>query len=350
MTAVDFGRRQWVLRSPGGALSVRLDVRSIVVCAGLAAVVVAMSLLSIWQGEYAVPPAGVVDVILGGGSRAERLVVLEWRLPRTSMAVLAGAALGASGAVFQSLTRNPLGSPDVIGFATGAYAGAVVTILVLPGQGIGTAAGALLGGIGTALVVYLLAYRRGVQGFRLIIVGIAVTAALGSITQWLMIRAELERAMAAAVWGTGSLNGIGWTQVGYVLAVVGVLVPAIAMAARTLRPLGLGDDAAGALGVNVRWAALWLAVLGVALTAVVTAYCGLIGFVALAAPQIARRLIGTAGVTLGASAVMGAALLTAADWVAQHGLGDREVPVGVVTVSIGGGYLLWLLVQEARRQ
>lgn len=349
MSAVDFGRAQWVLRSRGGALSVRIDVRSAVVCAALAVAVALMVALSMWSGAYAVGPGRVVEVLTGGGTRAERLVVLEWRLPRVAMAVLAGAALGISGAVFQSLTRNPLGSPDVIGFATGAYAGAVLTLLAFPDSGVGTAAGALIGGLATAVVVYLLAYRRGVQGFRLIIVGIGVTAMLGSLIQWLMIRAELERAMAAAVWGTGSLNGIGWTQVTYVLVVVAVLIPAVAVAGRTLRAMSLGDDAAGALGVSVRGASLGLAVLGVALTAIVTAYCGLIAFIALAAPQIVRRLTGASGVGLAASAFMGAALLTAADWVAQHGIGAQDVPVGVVTVSIGGGYLLWLLVREARR-
>lgn len=349
MSAVDFGQRTSVVRSPHGGLSMRLSLRSVLVCVLVVLFAGMVLVLSVGQGEYSVSPARVVQVLLGEGTRAERLAVVEWRMPRALMALVGGAALGVSGAIFQAMTRNPLGSPDVIGFTSGAYAGAVVSILVLRGEGLGTTAGALLGGVATALVVYALAYRRGIHGFRLIIVGIGVSQILAAVTAWLMLKADLDLAVSAAVWGSGSLNGVTWRSLTDVSIAVVVLLPGVVLAGRTLRALALGDDAARALGVPVKWAMLWLTVLGVALSAAVVAYCGLIMFISLAAPQIARRLVAAPGIPLVPTAFVGAALLAVSDWIALHGLGDREVPVGVVTVSLGGGYLIWLLIREARR-
>lgn len=336
------------LRSPGAHVSFQVGVRSAVACAALFVLITLVAVVSLGTGEYAVAPRRVVEVLLGGGSDAERLVVTEWRAPRVLLALLAGAALGASGAIFQSMTRNPLGSPDVIGFSNGAFAGAVVAIVLWEGSVIGTPVAALVGGVLTALVVYLLAYRRGFHGFRLIIVGIAVGQVLSSATTWWMVRADLDLAMSAAVWGTGSLSGATWGEVARVAVVLAALLPALAVAGPTLRALELGDESAAALGIRLRWSTLWLSVVGVALIAIVTAYCGLITFVALAAPQLGLRLTRAPGVPLVPAALVGALLLGTSDWVAQHALGGRELPVGVVTVSIGGCYLVWLLVREAR--
>lgn len=223
-----------------------------------------------------------------------------------------------SGAIFQSLTRNPLGSPDIIGFAAGSYSGALVVILLLSGGYYETAAGALVGGIVTALTVYLLAWRRGVKGFRLIIVGIGVSAMLGAFNAWMIRQADLKVALGAAVWGAGSLNGLGVDQLMPVMVVLCLIVPPTLFLARPMRQLEMGDDAAMASGVNANRVRLCLMVLGVALTATVTAAAGPIAFIALAAPQIARRLTRSAGVALLPSALMGSLLLAVADWVAQH--------------------------------
>lgn len=323
--------------------------RAVIVCVLLALITAGIVVGTVASGDYAVAPSSVVDVLLGGGTRAERYAVLQLRMPRVLLAVLGGAGLALSGAIFQSMTRNPLGSPDVMGFTNGAYAGVVVSILVLGGGREAVQAGAVLGGLATAGIVYLLAYRGGVQGFRLIIVGIATSMVLSSATTWLMLRARVDTAMSAAVWGTGSLNGARWSDTTQVAVGLAVLLPAVAVGARVLRAMALGDDAAAALGVRLRWAVLGLTVLGVALSATVVAVCGLIMFIALAAPQLARRLVGGPDVPFTATAVLGSALLSASDWLAQHALPDRQVPVGVVTVCLGGGFLVWLLIREARR-
>jgi len=313
----------------------------------LAAAVALLALVALGLGDYPMHP-GEVIAALGGNQGFASTVVLEWRLPRVLAAVVFGAALAVSGALFQTLTRNPLGSPDIIGFSTGAHTGAIVSITLLGSQLVAEAAGALIGGLGTALVVYLLAWRGGVQGFRLIIVGIAMTALLNSVNTYLLLRAQTEVAMAASIWGAGSISLVGWQETAFTLLPLAVLGLATAAIVRPLRQLELGDDAARAHGVAAEPARLAILVIGVGLIATVTAIAGPIAFVALAAPQIARRLVRGAGIPLGAAALTGALLLLGADQVAQH-LVPGAVPVGVVTVVLGGIYLVALLVHEARK-
>lgn len=346
--SVDFGRRMLVLRFGPGP-SGRIALRPALVCLGLTVAALAVGVVALGTGEFTLAPGQVLEALAGEGTRAARLVVVEWRLPRVLLALLIGVALGLAGAVFQALTRNPLGSPDVIGFNTGAYTGVlVVTVFVGNGYYL-TAAGALAGGLATALAVYLLAFRRGVQGFRLIIVGIAISAMLGSANQWFITEVDLQAAFAAALWGQGSLNGLGWAQVTPVAVTVGALCLALILYGPRLALLEMGEDAAAGLGVQVAATRLAYLIIGVGLTAVATAAAGPVSFVALAAPQLARRLTRTPGIALLPSAAMGAFLLMLSDWLAQWAFAPTQLPVGVVTVSVGGIYFVWLLVRQARR-
>lgn len=345
--APDSGRPQWVFRWARPRFSTKIDRRTVLTCALIALLAVAVGGYTLTAGESVTPVREVIDALLGRGDRRTEMLVLEWRLPRMLFAIFCGLALGMSGAVFQSLTRNPLGSPDVIGFAAGSYTGALVCMLVLGSAGYyAVAAGSLIGGIATAALVYLLAYRNGVAGFRLIIMGIGVSAVLGSVNSYLMLRADLSDAMAAASWGAGSLNGLTMGQFVPMLLVFAVLAPMTAALGPGLRQLELGDDAAKAQGLRTERLRLAAVVLGVALTALVTAAAGPISFIALAAPQIARRLTGSAGVGLVPAALVGALLLVAADVVAI----TIQLPVGIITAAIGGSYLLWLLIRQYRRR
>lgn len=344
---VDFGRRVLTLRRR--RVAVRLEWRSVIVCAVLALAVVGMSVLALMTGSYQISASQVISVLAGGESGLVHDIVVEWRLPRVAAALVFGAALGVSGAVFQSLLRNPLADPGIIGFSQGSYTGALIVILVINGSYLQLVGGALLGGMATAVLVYVLAYRRGVQGFRLIIVGIGVSAMLGSLNTWLMLKASLEQAMAAAVWGAGSLNGVSWDQVVIGGTVIGALLLLAGILSRPMRQMELGDDAAASQGVPVAAARLALVVVGVALMAIVTAASGPIAFISLVAPQIARRLARTAGITLVPAAFVGALLCVAADFLAQH-VAPTPLPVGIITVMLGGGYLGWLLLTEARRR
>lgn len=346
---IDFGRPTGILSLWNGKLTQRLDLRALAVCGIVFALAIVVALVTLASGEFQIAIPDVVGALFGQATAKIHMVVVEWRLPRTSLALIMGAALGISGAIFQSLTRNPLGSPDVIGFDSGAYTGALIVIILLKGTFYMVAGGALLGGIATALIVYMLAWRGGVQGFRLIIVGIGLSAMLNSLNTYLLIRADLEVAMAAAIWGVGSLNGMTLERLAQVCAVLAVLVPAAFFISRPMRQLEMGDDAARSLGINAERTRLAMVVIGVALTATVTAAAGPIAFVALAAPQIAVRLTKSAGVALLPSAVTGALLLAVADYLAQRAFAPTQLPVGIVTICIGGLYFAWLLMREARR-
>jgi iron complex transport system permease protein len=343
--SLDFGRRTIVLRPV-----TRIPLRPLVVCVVLVGAALATAVLALGTGEAGIPPARVLQALAGAGSRADHLVVVEWRLPRVLLALLLGAALGLAGAIFQALTRNPLGSPDVIGFNTGAFTGVLVTTVTVGTGFYVTAAGALAGGLLTAAAVYLFAFKRGVQGFRLIIVGIAVGAVLTSANEWFIMRADLQVALAASIWGQGTLNNAAWHAVAPVTPVLGVLVVALLALGRRLSLLEMGEDAAAALGVRVERTRLAYLVVGVALTAAAAAAAGPISFVALAAPQLARRLTGTPGIALVPAAAMGALLLIVSDWLAQHAFAPTQLPVGVVTVAVGGIYFVWLLLRQGRKQ
>ncbi|MEU1882181.1 iron chelate uptake ABC transporter family permease subunit [Streptosporangium sp. NPDC020072] len=335
---------------PGRRASFRVGLRVVLIGAVLAAAVTTLTVLAIGTGQYPIAPGDVLRALAGNGQRAHMFVVETLRLPRVLTGLLVGAALGLAGAVFQSLTRNPLGSPDIVGFTTGAATGALIQIIVLGGGMVAVAGGALAGGLLTSLVVYLLAFRDGVQGYRLILVGIAVNGGLVATNIYLIARAEFADAHVAATWMTGNLNGRGWGHVNLLVGTLLVLVPVTLAFGRRLKLMELGDELATALGVRVESSRLWLMLLGVALTAVATVASGPIPFVALAAPQLARRLARSAAPVLVLSGLMGALLLVAGDMAAQRLLAPTQLPVGVMTGSLGGVYLVWVLVSGWRKR
>ncbi|WP_241487993.1 FecCD family ABC transporter permease [Leucobacter japonicus] len=344
---VDIGYRRIVLQA--GPLVATVRTRSLVVGALAAGVIAVLLVLALGLGTFAVAPADVLRTLFGGGSPLERTVVLEWRLPRALAAITMGALLAIAGALFQTVTRNPLASPDILGLSNGAFTGMLLALVFVSSGWPALTVGALVGGIATAAIIWTLSLRGGVQGFRLIVVGIGVSAILASINTWMLLQIELETAMFASSWGAGSLNGVTAPPLaGAVLAAV-PFVAAAALLTPRLRQLDLGDDMAAASGVRpntVRTAAL---VIGVALVAAATTVAGPVAFVALAAPQIARRLTGTPYLSLTASALIGALLLLGSDIVAQHVL-PVALPVGVVTVSVGGAYLVLMIILEIRRR
>ena len=345
---MDRGARPIVIRPPGDGFSMRLHRRTLATCAAMLLACMLLVILSLTSGDYGIPFADVARTFVGQGDAMLTMIVLEWRLPRAFLALLLGGALGVSGAIFQSLTRNPLGSPDIIGFTAGAHTGALVAMLVLAGGYSETVAGALIGGLATAVAIYLLTYRQGIDGFRLIVVGIGIAAMLSAANVWMIRKAELQVAMSAAMWAAGSLNGLGLDRLLPVALALLLLMPPALVLSRPLRQLELGDDAAMSSGVAPDRVRLWLAIIGVALIAVATAAAGPIAFIALAAPQLARRLTRSAGIALLPSALMGGLLLIASDWAAQHAFGF-QLPVGVMTFNIGGLYFIWLLVSEGRK-
>jgi iron complex transport system permease protein len=325
---------------------VRIERRTVVLVAVLVALMLGLGLLGLCYGASWSSP-GEVFAALSGSDPS--VVIQDWRLPRVLAALVFGAALGVAGAVFQNLTRNPMGSPDVIGLDAGAYSGALVAITVLSGTSAQLAVGSVIGGLVVAATIYLLSFDKGFSGLRLVVIGIAVNAMVTAVNSWIVLRAELEVAIAAVGWSAGSLNGVGWDDLGIPFTVIGVLLVVMATQAHAMHQAALGDAVASATGVRLDRLRLLMVLIGVGCTATVTAVTGPIVFVALAAPQIGRRLAGAAGVPLLPAALTGAVLLQGADLIAQMLLAPVALPVGVVSTAIGGCYLIWLLTKEVRR-
>ncbi|WP_223396966.1 FecCD family ABC transporter permease [Nocardioides rotundus] len=318
-----------------------------IVTAVIVVAVVAVYLVSLMVGQTFYGPGEVLRVMLGEIVPGASFTVGELRLPRASLAVLAGAALGLGGVTFQTMLRNPLASPDVIGISSGASAAAVVGILVLDVSETQVSLLAITAALVTALVIYLLAYRDGVVGTRLILIGIGIAAMLDSVVAYLIVRAAAWDLPTAMRWLTGSLNGALWTQVLPLAIALAVAAPILLSQSRGLELLQHGDDSAAALGVPVERTRLLSIITAVALIAFATAAAGPIAFVAFLSGPIAARLVGPGGSLMIPSALTGALLVLLADLAGQF-LFDSRYPVGVITGALGAPYLVYLLIRTNR--
>ncbi|MQA79731.1 MAG: iron chelate uptake ABC transporter family permease subunit [Streptosporangiales bacterium] len=322
--------------------------RSRTVVLALTGIVLALLAVALLAGSVSVTVTDVWLAFLGRGAPSVEYIVREVREPRALTGVLAGAAFGLSGGIFQSLIRNPLASPDILGITMGASVAAVMCLLVVGGSGVAVTVSALCGAFGTAFLIYLLAWRRGVSGHRLVIVGIGVSAVLSSVVSYVMTRSQVRDAQQALVWLTGSLAARTWTDVRPLVLALVVLVPAALVLAAALRPLQFGDETARGLGVGVERSRLGLVLVAVALAAFATAAAGPVAFVAFMSAPVARRLVGRGGPALVPAALVGAVVLLGSDLVAQRVLGAVTLPVGVVTGVLGAPYLLWLVATTHR--
>ena len=345
-TAEPLPLRGKVIRSRG--FSVRIDVRSAVVCLVLAGLCVLIGLWSISVGDFPIPLSDVIATLLGNPTEDSEFIVGTLRLPRVLVGLGVGAAFGMSGAIFQSLVRNPLGSPDIIGFNSGAALGAVAMIVWFDGSSTQVSIGAVRGGLIAAIAVYLLAWKRGVQAYRLVLVGIGAGFAIAALIDYMITRAEINDVQRAAVWLTGSLNGRSWDEVRIVGFALLILGPLAILMQRRLDRLDLGDDTAAALGVSVARSKLILVVVGVSLAALGVAAAGPVAFIAFVAGPIARRLANSPSACVVPAAFVGALVTGVADLAARRLLAPTELPVGSMTAVIGAPYLLWLLTRQAR--
>ncbi|MCM3656279.1 iron chelate uptake ABC transporter family permease subunit [Agromyces mediolanus] len=344
---LDPGYRRHRLRC--GPIAVAVRTRSLAVAAALLAAIAVLTIAALGLGTYPLTPDAVLGTLFGGGDALDRTVVLEWRLPRTLAACALGALFAIAGALFQTVTRNPLASPDVLGLSNGAFTGMLLTVVFFSASWPLMTAGSVVGGLATAGLIWVLSRHGAGQSFRLIVIGIGVAAILASANTWMLLEVELDTAMFASAWGAGSLNGVTAGALGGAVVASLPLVLSLVLLTPRLRQLDLGDDVAHASGAHPARTRAFSLLIAVGLVSIATAVAGPIAFIALAAPQIARRLAGAPSLSLTLSALVGAFLLLASDVVAQHVL-PVTLPVGVVTVSVGGAYLVAVLIQEIRRR
>ena len=320
--------------------SVRIHRRSAaVVIIGLL-LLIGLSIYSLTLGDYGLSAGDSFRRLLGdGGPRDDFLgvyFVQSVRLPRMLAAVAVGCALGISGRIFQTISGNPLGSPDIVGLSTGCATGALIAIIVLGASPAVTGFGALLGGLLSGILILACAGGMRVTGIRVVLVGIGCSAALRAINSLLIVKAPLEAAQRAQLWSAGSFSGVTFARLTPLLIVLGVVACACVAAAVPLGLVAMGDDVATGLGVRVRRIRLLSIVVAILLVACATAVAGPVAFVALSAPHIAHRLCGGGGVGFASSALVGALLVLTSDVCAQRLLAPAELPVGVVPGSSAG--------------
>ena len=311
---------------------------------GLFGALVVIAAFSLAIGAYSLSVPDLLRTLAGQGTQSENFIVLSLRLPRLTLAVLVGVAFAISGALFQTVLRNPLASPDIIGVTGGASAAAVYGMLILGFGAVATSLAAFAGAVIVACAIYLLAWRGGVVGYRFVLIGVGVAFMVQGLLGYLLSRADLNDAQGALLWLVGSVSGARWQDIAVVSVVLLALLPVIRVLSGRLRALQLGDDLARSLGVGAERTRLGLLVIAVALAATATAAVGPLAFVAFVAAPIARRIVGTGGLALVPAALIGALITTIADFAAQHLLpGQLELPAGIITGAIGAPYLLWLL-------
>ena len=330
-----------------GPVAAQIPWRVVILNSVLVAVILCLSIWALMQGDREYSAFQVIDTLLGGGTRSSRIFV-PLRAARIVAALLVGAALGLSGAIFQVISGNTLGSPDISGFTNGAATGALLPSIVFNSGPVAVAAGAVIGGLATSLLVWLMTRHTGLRGFRLVLVGIGVGSTLAALNSLLVVRASLTQAQTAASWLAGSLNDIVWERSFALMIAMALVVPALLLVTRPLGAIRFGDNVAAGLGVSVnryRVAALFI---GVLLVSLATATTGPVAFVALAAPHIAKTLTKTTGVGFTSSALMGALLVFGSDLIGRYAI-PGGMQVGVVTGAIGGLYLMYLIYLERKK-
>ncbi|MFT3687450.1 FecCD family ABC transporter permease [Paenirhodobacter sp.] len=309
--------------------------------AALVATIVALFALTLMLGQSFTPPGEVLRVLLG---QTNSFTVSGLRLPRAVLSVLAGVSFGLGGVAFQTMLRNPLASPDIVGISSGASAAAVFAIVVLGWSGPGVAVLAVAAGLAAALAIHLLS---GGGGARLVLIGIGVSAMLQSVIAWVLTRAPAWSLQEAMRWLTGSVNGARMDQAAPLLAALVLFGGALLACGRDIEALRLGDDTAAALGTDVARTRVMVILCAVGLIAVATAVTGPIAFVAFLSGPIAARIVGPGGSLLLPAALVGAVLVLAGDYAGQF-LFPTRYPVGVITGALGAPYLIWLIVRVNR--
>nr|WP_221219737.1 iron chelate uptake ABC transporter family permease subunit [Prauserella isguenensis] len=337
-----------LLHPAGRGVAFRVSKRSVVLTAALGLCAGAVAVLSLGLGEFDLRPADTLRVLGGGGTLIEYDVVVRDRLPRAVTGLGVGAAFGLSGAILQRIAANPLVSPDVIGVNAGASFGALLVITVFGGAGAALVLGGLAGALLTAAAIVVLALGHGHGGYRLVLVGIGIAAMLSSAISFLLVRAEYRQVLSAASWLTGSLANRGALHVTIIAVTLAAAVAVLLVFGRHLRVLELGDDVASTLTGGAGRVRPVLITTAVVLAAMATAAAGPIGFVALVAPQITRRLLPGGPARLAPAAATGALLVIAADLAARLLFAPTELPVGAVTGVLGAPVLLYLLARANR--
>lgn len=310
------------------------------------ALAVSGALISIMLGSVKISLPEILTALAGEGAGTHGQILMNIRLPRTLVAALVGIDLALSGAILQAIMKNPLADPHIIGISSGAGLMGIIVMLLFPEHSALITPAAFLGAMGAAMLIYILAWKNGIQPIRIILAGVAVSAFLGAGISALMILYS-DRVHSALMWMVGGLSARSWPHVAmlwpYTL-VGGILA---LLSARQLNILQLGDEMAKSLGLRVELTRLLLTAVAALLAASAVSVVGLLGFVGLIVPHMARLIVGSDHrVLLPASAILGAAVLMYSDTVARVAFAPVELPVGILMAALGASFFLFLLRRQ----
>lgn len=313
-------------------------------------IVAALSLLSLSVGGVGVPLKEVLASLAGRNAEASNLIIMQFRLPRITAAILIGAALAAAGALLQGVIRNPLASPDLLGVTGGASVAVVVFMTFVTGYSIHWVPFIAIGGaLVTATINYVLAWKKGVSPFRLVLIGIGISTAMGALTTFLLISGPAYLAAQVLNWMTGSIYGTNWAYIEVFWPWVAIFIPLSLLMAKELNVQSLGEDVARGLGSRLQMSRMILLFYSVALAGAAVGVAGTISFIGLMAPHIARRLVGNCyKLIIPVSAFIGAIILLLADLAGRMLFQPLDIPAGVFTAGIGAPFFMYLLFKRKR--
>lgn len=345
--SADTAPRHWLARTPGETIALRLPVRALLVCLLLVALLLVVAAVSLATGSYGVTIDQLLETLRGISiSRAIDNVVWEFRFPRILAAALVGAMMALSGAALQNVTRNGLADPSLVGVSQGAALAVVALTVIAPNWGAGLRPwAAFAGSILVAMLIQGLSHtRQGGSAIRFILMGIGVAAFISSITSALMTYGEIDRAMAALAWLSGSINAASWSDVWVLFSWGAVLLPMLLILSRTMAVMSMGEVAAIGLGAPVRLVRYSLVAIAVGFAAIATSVVGPLGFVGLIAPHAARRMAHAGmGLHLVLTALVGALLVSIADLLGRALFAPIQIPAGLLTALIGVPIFIVLL-------
>ncbi|MBB6451070.1 iron complex transport system permease protein [Geomicrobium halophilum] len=329
--------------------SFRVEKKPLAVIAVLCIILFLSMVLGLSIGSTWVSPFAVLQHLFGAGSGADAFIIDVLRLPRMVLALLVGASLGIAGLILQEMVRNPLASPDIIGITSGASVAAVAFIALFTGI-ISISVLPLVAMMGAGLVsllIYLLAWKKGVTPIRLVLIGIGMAAAMDALTTMMIVFSPIRTASQAYTWLTGSVYGTTWEDVAAMAPWVLLLMPLAFLCMRAIHVQQLGDGIAVGLGAKIQWQRFLMILISVGLAGVAVAFAGGVGFVGLMAPHIGRFFVGRSFAALvPVSALIGGWMVVVADVIARTAFLPLDLPVGVLISGIGAPFFLYLLYRN----
>lgn len=334
-------------------ISVLLDNNALIKLVILSIITLTLFIVSIGLGDLKISPFTVVNLLFGGGTELQQLVVYQFRLPRIIVSMLVGMALAVAGGILQGLIRNDLAAPDTVGVTAGAGMSVVAFLWLFSDENYSLIVSikwlpvaAFVGAFFVAMAVYFLSWKDGVKPVRLVLIGIGISALMQAGTTTFMVLSPIYTASQTNIWITGSVNSVTWENVHVLLPVTVVLLLMAFISARNINVQSLGEDIATGVGSPVERHRLILLIISTGLVGTAVAFAGGIGFVGLMAPHMARRLVGSSfGSLLPVSALIGAILVMLADLIGRTLFLPSIVPAGVFTAALGAPYFIYLLMK-----